>query len=372
MYGASRSLLALIEQLHKRGHECFVLLPQRGRLTDVLDARSIGYAVTQWRGWMSPERFSWCHRMLSAMKAFVLNLRYVRRAARVCVGFAPDVVHTNTSRTAFGSMLARRLGVPHTWHFREFLGGAFSGGMEFSLGRAVSCAWVRKSSSAVVLVSETLRSQFIRHLYRVPVYVVHNGVMSLDEMKKAAVPLPVSRPFTLALVGRYDSCKQPFVALHAVRRLRDEGLEVKLLMAGDGREDDVREVGAFVAKNRLEAQIEVLGFVHDVSELYARSHVLLMCSRSDAFGRVTAESMAYGRPVLGADSGANPELIKDGFNGFLFRSGDAADLASKIRTLLADPVMLEQMGRNAAETAREKFTNEKYGELMERIFLSVL
>jgi len=372
LYGASRSLLALVEQLVKRGHECFVLVPRDGPLREALETRRVEYAITPWRGWMSPDRFSRPRRWMSAMKGFMLNMSYVRGAAGACERFKPDLVHTNSSRTAFGSLLARRLHVPHTWHFREFLGGEFSVGAEFSLGQTASCVWIRRSTSAVVLVSDVLRQQFSGEFARLPAYVVHNGVMSLGEMQKAVTPLPETGTLTLALVGRFDRWKQPLVALEAVRLLTERGLDVRLLMAGDGLDEDVRAVREFVESHRMGGRVEVLGFVDDVSGLFARSHALLMPSRGDAFGRVTAESMAYGRPVVAADSGANTELIADGVNGLLFRTGDPEDLAAKIRRLIEDRQLLTEMSRHAAETAREKFTTEKYGEAMEKIFLSVV
>jgi len=371
LYGASRSLLALVDQMSIRGHTSFVLLPRDGPLREALDARQVKHAITPWRAWMSPERFSHPRRWMSAMKGFALNVGYVREAAEACRGFSPDLVHTNSSRTAFGSLLARRLGVPHTWHFREFLGGAFSVGIEFSLGQTLSCAWIRRSTAAVVLVSDVLRRHFGAGFAQVPAYVVHNGVMSLEEMKRAVRPLP-SGPLTLALVGRFDRWKQPLVALEAVRLLAERGLDVRLLMAGDGLDGDVRAVREFVQSHGMGGRVEVLGFVNDVSGLFARSHALLMPSRGDAFGRVTAESMAYGRPVIGADSGANTELIADGVNGLLFRTGDPQDLAMKIRMLAENPRLLAEMGKNAAETARREFTTERYGETMERIFRSVV
>ena len=372
LYGASRSLLAMIEQLMKRGHSCFVLLPRSGPLVAELEARGIPHGITPWRGWMSPEDFSRPRRLASAAKGLLRNLIYMRRAVKTCKAFAPDIVHTNSSRTAFGSMLAYRLGAKHTWHFREFLGGPYSVGWEFSLGRMMTFAWVRSSSSAVVLVSQALKSELGSSLPARHNFVVHNGVMGLQEMLLAATPVPPSMPLTLALVGRFDRWKQPMVALEAVRVLRDEGADVRLMVAGSGLDRDAREVAEYVVKHNLAGQVKMLGFVRDVSSLYAQSHALLMCSRGDAFGRVIAEAMAYGRPVIGADAGATPELVQDGVNGVLYRSGDARDLACKVRSLIDNPTLLAQMGRNAAQTAQLRFSNEKYGEAMESIFLDVL
>ena len=56
----------------------------------------------------------------------------------------------------------------------------------------------------------------------------------------------------------------------------------------------------------------------------------LVCSQNEAFGRVTVEAMMNMNPVIGADRGATKELIRDKYNGLLYKEGDYIDLANKI------------------------------------------
>jgi glycosyltransferase involved in cell wall biosynthesis len=66
--------------------------------------------------------------------------------------------------------------------------------------------------------------------------------------------------------------------------------------------------------------------------------------------------MKLGRPVVGAASGATPELIRDGWNGLLYRPGDAADLAAKLEGLGHDRARLQSLDRNAQAWSRETFS----------------
>lgn len=61
------------------------------------------------------------------------------------------------------------------------------------------------------------------------------------------------------------------------------------------------------------------------------------------------ESQMYGTPVLGADIGGIPELIEAGKTGELFKSGNAADLKSKIEKLWSDRELCEEYTRNCKE-----------------------
>ena len=57
----------------------------------------------------------------------------------------------------------------------------------------------------------------------------------------------------------------------------------------------------------------------------------------------------YRTPVLGADIGGIPELIKENETGLLFKSGDEKDLTDKIKYLWDNPDITAEMSRNCAE-----------------------
>jgi glycosyltransferase involved in cell wall biosynthesis len=118
----------------------------------------------------------------------------------------------------------------------------------------------------------------------------------------------------------------------------------------------------------LQDWVEFLGFVSDVSTCLKRIHVLLMPSRGDAFGRVTAEAMAHGRPVIGANACATPELVRDGIDGLIFTVGHAEELADKMQALIENPTKMAEMGRNAAQRAQAVFTNEQYAAAVMNIY----
>jgi glycosyltransferase involved in cell wall biosynthesis len=75
------------------------------------------------------------------------------------------------------------------------------------------------------------------------------------------------------------------------------------------------------------------------------------------------ESMALGKPVLGARIGGIPELINEGQTGWLFASADEAALADALRTIAgADAAVLRAMGRRAREHVATHYTRERYAE----------
>ena len=84
----------------------------------------------------------------------------------------------------------------------------------------------------------------------------------------------------------------------------------------------------------------------------------LVCSRCEAFGRVTIEAMMSMIPVIGANTGGTKELIKQGYNGLLYEKGDFEDLANKIEELYKDRSKIREMGKNAYDYSKG-FTSER-------------
>ncbi|WGX77343.1 glycosyltransferase family 4 protein [Paraclostridium bifermentans] len=104
--------------------------------------------------------------------------------------------------------------------------------------------------------------------------------------------------------------------------------------------------------------IKVLGLVNDIKELRNKVDIELVCSRNEAFGRVTLEAMLHGIPVVGSNVGGTLELINDRNTGMIYKYEDINDLAEKIEILIKDRKLYELIINNAVEFA-SKFTIEK-------------
>ncbi len=69
--------------------------------------------------------------------------------------------------------------------------------------------------------------------------------------------------------------------------------------------------------------------------------------------------MSFGKPVLATRAGGVPEVLRHGKDGFLFKAADVAGFSAKLKFLMKNPKLAEQLGRQARQEAREKFSAEK-------------
>jgi len=103
----------------------------------------------------------------------------------------------------------------------------------------------------------------------------------------------------------------------------------------------------------------------DIRREYAEASVVLQPSiprpteagdKSELLGLVALEGMAAGRPVVVTRTTSLPELVVDGETGFVVPPNDLETLGSRIRQLVGNPVLAEQMGRRAREHVRANFS----------------
>jgi glycosyltransferase involved in cell wall biosynthesis len=108
-----------------------------------------------------------------------------------------------------------------------------------------------------------------------------------------------------------------------------------------------------------DASIQWLGNLplETVYTLVGEATVLVLPSRCyENFPRVVIEAFAKGTPVIASNLGAMAEIVNDGRTGLHFKAGDPADLAEKLRNILADPLRLARMRQAARQDFDQYFT----------------
>jgi glycosyltransferase involved in cell wall biosynthesis len=162
-------------------------------------------------------------------------------------------------------------------------------------------------------------------------------------------------------VGRLSAEKGLDTLLEAWRHL---GGDVPLKLLGDGPlATAVQDAAA------KDSSIQWLGHVslEAVYGLVGEAMFLVLPSRCyETFSMAIVEAFAKGTPVVVSKLGAMAAIVDDGRTGLHFRPGDPADLAAKVRQILADPLELARMRRAARLEFDQKFTaDSSYKSLME-------
>lgn len=357
--GAERVFLETIELLHTQGVECRVVLPDQGPFCDELAALGIPYSVISYPMWMTRGKVSaWAR-----VKASLNLLKDTLQVAWLISRWKCDVVYSNTATICVGAFAAGVVGRPHVWHLHEF--GLEDQGLSFLLGDRQSLEMINRLSSRCICVSHALRKKYEHSIdpYKIAVIYpsMHRGlereIGSSDE-----IPIPRAEKFRCVIVGALIEGKGQRDAVLALAHLKKSGLPVELLIVGQGEARYRHSLDKLVTENNLGHEVT---FIHQVSNslpVMRSANVILVCSRSEAFGRVTVEGMYSGRPVIGARAAATAELIKDGVTGLLYSQGDPSDLAGKIEYVYRNPTLATELGRSAKSWVVTNFTRGRYAK----------
>jgi len=107
-----------------------------------------------------------------------------------------------------------------------------------------------------------------------------------------------------------------------------------------------------------------------VIELMTGCTLYVLASRTDSSPRVLREAMASKKPIIAANIDGVPDLIKDGYNGFLFESESVIDLASKMRILLSDEDLARKMAENGYKYVQNHLSERVYTDNYKKLIIS--
>jgi len=127
---------------------------------------------------------------------------------------------------------------------------------------------------------------------------------------------------------------------------------------------------------KLEDTVQLLGRqpFDSVLERYRDCEIFVLPAVTASHGgrditpNVLIEAMAMALPVVSTHSGAISEIIDDGVNGILVPPRDALSLANVILRLHQDPLLAQELGRNARNKVAARFDIRKNVNQFVKIF----
>jgi glycosyltransferase involved in cell wall biosynthesis len=345
--GAELVLLELVAGLVDRGVTVDVILPGRAVLSHRLEAAGARTWRVHYEWWAAFRRS-----LAAAGRRSGRNIVATYSILALLRRLRPDVVLSNTLTIPSAAVAAKVLRIPHVWYVHEF--GQKDHGLTFDLGFGNSVRLVNCLSARVIVNSHAIFDEFSRYIPSRKLRIAYCGVDVPNGLPR--LPSPPERPFRLVLVGIKTPSKGQEDAIRAVGLLREWERDIRLALVGHSSPEYALHLGRLARDLRADDVIDFVDFTEDRYRYFQQSHAALMCSRSEAFGRVTVEAMKLGLPVIGANSGGTRELIRDGGNGLLYPYGDPSGLAERIDRLYWDRELRERLGSNAREWARATFS----------------
>jgi glycosyltransferase involved in cell wall biosynthesis len=207
-----------------------------------------------------------------------------------------------------------------------------------------------------VSANSQFTADLIRRVADVPVFVIPFG--SRIEIQE----LPVSQPPSgrVLFVGRLIERKGLPFLVEAIGLLGDSH-SVHLDVVGEGNQKT--ELMALVDRLGLSDRVTFQGRVNDeeLAKLYARCDLFVLPAIVDSHGDteglgvVLLEAMSYQRPVVAANVGGIPDIVRHEQTGLLVEQKDAQALADAIARILEDSDLARRLGEQGAAYVQQRF-----------------
>jgi glycosyltransferase involved in cell wall biosynthesis len=291
----------------------------------------------------------------SVPRAIAAAAGHQRRLGLALRRLGPSVVYLNGFRAQMGATVpARAAGARVVWHIRDFNRAGALGGW-----------WATLAPAATTIIANsraTARQPGLRHVAR-RVRTVYNGV-DLVRFVPGATPAGT----VIGMAAHLSPWKGHGRFLRLVARLRADVPDLRARIAGG---EIYTTAGHSGYAESLAHQITDLGLEEvctiervdpqDMPRWLGSLHALVHCpERPEPFGRVLAEALAAGVPIVAFEEGGVPEVVGDA--GLLVAPQDDLMLGAFTRRLLGDPELRARLARIGRQRAEALFDERTYAE----------
>lgn len=177
--------------------------------------------------------------------------------------------------------------------------------------------------------------------------------------------------FRLVIFGRIEKGKGQHLVLEAVKRLRDNGLNIQLVIIGHIMDREYfQTLQDTIKEGSLEKSVLYLGFHNNPTSIMGCFNAVILATKCETFGLVLPEAMRAGVAVIGSNSGGVPEIITHEKTGLLFETENVDDLALQLTKIINDKEFCEKLAKAGKKEADERFSEEKHFKSLVKLFKS--
>lgn len=350
VYGSDLQMLESISGLRGAGARVIVAMPRDGALTRMIrerggEVRFVSFPVLR-RANQSVGGFA---RMIwDALIAVPRLSAYIRRRK-------PSAVYVNTVTLPWWVLAARLAGSRTIVHLHE------AEDTDSGLVRRALVSPLRLAHAVIVISRSAMRAMVDADpSLAAKAHLIYNGV---PEPTDAPEPPTRQAPLGLLVIGRLSPRKAPHLALEAAGRLRQQGYDVVVELAGTafpGYEWYVEELEARAARDDLEGAVRFAGYCKPIWPNLARADIVVAPSLREPFGNAVVEAQLALRPVVATAALGHTESIMDGETGILVPAEDVDAMVEAIARLAEDAELANRIATAARTEAVNRFGVERY------------
>ena len=174
----------------------------------------------------------------------------------------------------------------------------------------------------------------------------------------------------LGIMTRLVRYKGTHLAIDAVKQLKQQGFQVKLLIAGEGEEKEalLQQVEHLALQN----DVELLGWVGGKAKkkFYHDIDIALVPTMNDTQPLAILDAFAWKKPVVASDHISVQQIIRHAENGLMFGCGDVEDLVTQLKECIQKPDLLKRYAEQGYQDAIQYYEFSSVAEKLSRFLLA--
>ena len=304
-----------------------------------------------------------------------LSVKGIVSLRKIFAKHKPDVIHAHASMSArFAARLYGKSKIVFTRH------SVFEPSKKISqgIGKAINGFINNSTADKIIAVADAAKDNIVRTgVNPEKITVIKNGVEPLavisdeEKLKLKSNYNVGDNEYLLGIVARLNYVKGHTYILEALRKLIDDGIKVKLLIAGTG--DYEEEIRKKTAELDIAENVIMAGFVTDVTGIMNILDLNLNASfGTEATSLSLLEGMSIGLPAVVSDFGGNPGVIEHGVNGLIFKKCDSDDMYHKLKKLLTDSTEMDNLKKGCLKVFDQQFRAEVMTDAIQKIYTEAM
>ena len=219
---------------------------------------------------------------------------------------------------------------------------------------------VWKKSTMVHFLGEDLLNKGIQRGFpKEHLYFLVSPAIFIDQFPWKKRQLPQRGPVHLVSVGRLTWKKGYMIGLMAIKKLVEQGIDVKYHIVGAGEEEQA--IRFHIHDLGLQEIVQLHGrkSPQEVAQILNDAHLFFHPAISEGFCNAVVEAQSVGLPVVCSDAEGLSENIENGTSGLLFQRRNADEAAEKILQIIQNPALYQSMNEAGPVRVAQHFDIHK-------------
>lgn len=366
--GANLSMITLAEKIRKFDIESRVIIPRIEGLEKLLQEKNIPYDVINSYPWIKNQNNGLVLNFVKMCIKKAINYKADMKIKSIIQENHIDILHINGIGYGVGAKAALKSNIKLVWHIREMLEEDFH---EELYNKKYSYNILGKADK-IITISECVMEKYKKLISSENIVKIYNGVATEQYFSKQR-KLFAERKVKLMYAGTLSEAKGIMELIEAIHLLKEEVKEkIQVVAIGKASEEYRQVLEQKIQEYGLSSIITLQGFVENVAEEWKKADIACVCSRFEAFGRVTVEAMMAGCLVIGANVGGTVEIIEDNKSGLLYQKGKPIDLTEKIEYAVHNKEIAKKLASSGQVRAVEKFSEDRNTKEIYEVYHSLV